>query len=158
MLFTGHNLVVPKARLRRDIDHDAFLVITAVCCLQVGRNGAFDDVAVASGFSNRWRNRWQLASGSVRQSFLNARARARIPLGVIGLLHRIEMARDPCIHTDIRPDQTGIDADRLGRNKPGQPALLHNTDKDPAKDVFAPALADARQRGMIRQGLVQRVA
>ncbi|MBL4558482.1 MAG: hypothetical protein JKP98_19695 [Rhodobacteraceae bacterium] len=27
MLFTGHNLVVPKARLRRDIDHDAFLVI-----------------------------------------------------------------------------------------------------------------------------------
>jgi hypothetical protein len=45
---------------------------TAVCCLQVGRNGAFDDVAVASGFSNRWRNRWQLASGSVRQSFLNA--------------------------------------------------------------------------------------
>jgi hypothetical protein len=30
--------------------------------------------------------------------------------------------------------------------------LLHDTDKDPADHVFAPALTDARQEGMVRQG------
>lgn len=90
--------------------------------------------------------------------FLEPAARARVPLGVVGILDRIEMAQDQRIHADMRPDQTGVDVNGLGRNQSGQPALLHDTDKDPAKDIFAPALPDAGQRGMIRQSFVQGVA
>jgi hypothetical protein len=33
------------------------------------------------------------------------------------------MARDRRIHADIRPDQTGVDVNRLRRNRSGQRAL-----------------------------------
>lgn len=84
-------------------------------------------------------------------------AGARIPLGVVGRLDRIEMARDQRVHADIRPDQTGVDVDGLGRNRSRRLALPYDTREDPAKDVLAPTLPDARQGGVIRQRLVQRV-
>ena len=80
---------------------------------------------------------------------LELAARARVPLGtigiVLGLRDRIQMARDQRVHADIRPDQAGIDVNGLGRNHPGLLALPNDTRENLAEDVFAQALPDARQ-------------
>ena len=65
------------------------------------------------------------------------------------------MARNQRVHADIRPDQTGVDVDGLGRNQSRRLAMPYDTREVPAKDVLAPTLPDARQGGMIRQCLVQ---
>jgi hypothetical protein len=61
--------------------------------------------------------------------------------------NRVEMAGDQRIHADIGPDQAGVDVNGLRRNQSGELALPHDTREDPAKDFFAPALTDARQKG-----------
>ena len=96
---------------------------------------------------------------------LELAARARVPRGVLGGTigvvmgrpDRIQMARDQGVHADIRTDHTGFDVNGLCRNHPGLLALPHEAREDLAEDVCAPALPDARQRGVIRQSLVQGV-
>ena len=73
-------------------------------------------------------------------------AGARIPLGIIDVLDRIEMARNQRVHADIGPDKAGVDMDGLGRNQSCSLALLHDTREDAPEQVFAPALTYARQR------------
>jgi len=90
--------------------------------------------------------------------FLERAARACVPLGAVGIFDRVERAQDQRLHADIRPHQTGVDANGLRRNQCGQLELPHDTREDPAKDIFAPTLPDAGQRGMIRQRLMQGVA
>lgn len=85
-------------------------------------------------------------------------AAAGHPLGVIGLIHRVEVAGDQFIHADIGADQTGVDVDGFSRDQSRRLALLHDTGEYPAEHALASTLPDAGQGGMIRQGLVQRVA
>ncbi|WCR20046.1 hypothetical protein [Paracoccus alcaliphilus] len=87
---------------------------------------------------------------------LELAARARVPLGAIGVvvggLDRIQMARNQCVHADIRPDQAGVNVDGVSRNQARRLALSHDMYEDLAENICAPTLPDARQRGVIRQG------
>ena len=67
------------------------------------------------------------------------------------------MARNQCVHADIRPDQAGVNVDGFSRNQARRLALSHDMYEDLAENICAPTLPDARQRGVIRQGLVQGV-
>ena len=115
-----------------------------------------------------------VASGSVRQSFLNLplvrASRSASSASSWTCLDRVQMARNQGVHADIRPDQPSpwslgpmafqwlhIDVNGLRRNHPGLLALPHEAREDLAEGLFAPALPDAGQRGVIRQGLVQGV-
>lgn len=127
---------------------------TAVCCSAYrgpGRRRAAT-VARTNGATGATGVRVRAAE------FLERGPRARVPLGVVGLLDRIEMAKDRRVHAERRPDQTGVDVNGLRRSRSGRPALPHDTREDPAKGIATPALPDAGQPGMIRQGFVQRAA
>jgi hypothetical protein len=68
------------------------------------------------------------------------------------------MVRDQRIHADIRPDQTGVDVNGLRQNQSLRLTLLHDAREYSTKGLCTPALADARQRRVIRQCLVQGIA
>ncbi|WEF23883.1 hypothetical protein [Paracoccus sp. S3-43] len=89
---------------------------------------------------------------------LELAACARLSLGVVGILERIETARDRRIHAGIGPDQAGVDMHRLGRHQSSRLTLLHDAGEDGAEHRLAPTLPDARQGGMVRQRLVKPVS
>lgn len=67
----------------------------------------------------------------------------------------IDVADRQALPTDVRPDQGGIDVNDLALGDPGRDASGDRALEDLAEPLGTPALADAGQRGMIGQRLVQ---
>ena len=70
----------------------------------------------------------------------------------------VRMAPGDGVPADVGADQGALDVDDLALGDPGGDAGLHRAGGDAPEPLRAPALADARQAGVVRQGLVQSVA
>ena len=90
-------------------------------------------------------NTYVIDDSCKKAAYLSSGSTAKTIGVVVGRLDRVQMARDQCVHADIRPDQTGVDVNGLRRNHPGSLALPHHTRENLAEDVFTPTLPDARQ-------------
>ena len=149
MFLARDGLVVPKARLRRDVHHDARKVVHGRVLLagraqrrpgRRRRRHCCSELPIAApSVRARWATaqQWQLASGSVRQSFLNVplvRASRSASLTSSTASRWRVTSASMLTFARIRPDQTGVDVDGLGRNQSRRLALPYDTREDPAKD------------------------